>query len=270
MKVEQLNVYPIKSCGGFALESSQLNVQGLQHDRNWMIVNADNVFISQRKFPRMSQIKVTIAGSEIRLNFAGHGEIASPLEFTGKRVTAQVWRDEVGSVCHDDAINQWLSEVLQENVRLVRMATSTSRMRSKNTHPEPFATSFADSAPVLVVNRASLRAVEGELGRVIGIERFRGNIVVDTQTPFDEEEWSSLQSSEISTPQAFSLGSCYPCERCEIINIDPNTGDADPQVMRALLRVRKKLGLAPTALFGRRSIPMFPAVISVGAQVAFS
>ncbi len=49
-----LYVYPIKSCGGVALERTTVSATGLRHDRRWMLVDEAGEFISQRRLPRMA------------------------------------------------------------------------------------------------------------------------------------------------------------------------------------------------------------------------
>jgi uncharacterized protein YcbX len=56
-----LYIYPIKSAGGVSLTTGQLDDRGLQHDRRWMVVDEQNSFLTQRKFPRMALISVELA-----------------------------------------------------------------------------------------------------------------------------------------------------------------------------------------------------------------
>jgi uncharacterized protein YcbX len=54
--ISQLFVYPIKSCAGIDLSEIQLQETGLAHDRQFMLVDAQGRFVSQRELPRMALI----------------------------------------------------------------------------------------------------------------------------------------------------------------------------------------------------------------------
>ncbi|HAQ66987.1 MAG TPA: MOSC domain-containing protein, partial [Phycisphaerales bacterium] len=45
--VDSLHVYPLKGAAGFSPRSWPVDERGLRHDRRFMIVDADGVFISQ-------------------------------------------------------------------------------------------------------------------------------------------------------------------------------------------------------------------------------
>ena len=52
-KLTQLNLYPIKSCGGYPVESANLETRGLEGDRRYMLVDERGRFLSQRTHPQM-------------------------------------------------------------------------------------------------------------------------------------------------------------------------------------------------------------------------
>ena len=60
----ELNLYPIKSCAGISLRKATLTEAGLMseqiYDREWMVVDAQGEFLSQREYPRMALIQPTI------------------------------------------------------------------------------------------------------------------------------------------------------------------------------------------------------------------
>ncbi|MGB5978952.1 MAG: MOSC domain-containing protein, partial [Cyclobacteriaceae bacterium] len=56
--ITDLYIYPVKSLGGIRLESSQVTNRGLAYDRRWMLVDCQGMFLSQRKHPRMSLVKI--------------------------------------------------------------------------------------------------------------------------------------------------------------------------------------------------------------------
>ena len=61
----QINIYPVKSLPGISLKESFIEERGLKYDRRWMLVNEQNVFITQRNFPNMVFINVEIDGDNL-------------------------------------------------------------------------------------------------------------------------------------------------------------------------------------------------------------
>ena len=52
MQLSEINIYPIKSTKGIALQSAQVGRRGIEFDRRWMLVDESGKFISQREVPR--------------------------------------------------------------------------------------------------------------------------------------------------------------------------------------------------------------------------
>ena len=42
LSITKLVVYPIKSCKGTSVESSEFDVRGFKYDRRWMVIEASN------------------------------------------------------------------------------------------------------------------------------------------------------------------------------------------------------------------------------------
>ena len=47
--VSDLITYPVKSCRGIKLKSTQVEHFGLKNDRRWMVVDEQGVMLTQRK-----------------------------------------------------------------------------------------------------------------------------------------------------------------------------------------------------------------------------
>ena len=54
-QIDQLWIYPIKSCAGIVVPEAELTATGLRWDRHWMVVDAQSEFLTQRDHPRMAQ-----------------------------------------------------------------------------------------------------------------------------------------------------------------------------------------------------------------------
>ncbi|KAF8727515.1 ARM repeat-containing protein, partial [Rhizoctonia solani] len=69
MKISKLLVHPIKSCRGISLSESKVTSEGLQYDRQYLIVDAKtHKFITARQFPKqMVLVETAIEGGEVPL-----------------------------------------------------------------------------------------------------------------------------------------------------------------------------------------------------------
>ncbi len=76
--LSSLHVYPIKSCGGIAVEEWDVDERGLRYDRRWMLVDEANQFISQRELPRMALIRVRIEPDGLVVGSPGMSPLAVP------------------------------------------------------------------------------------------------------------------------------------------------------------------------------------------------
>lgn len=228
MKVTGLYIYPVKSLRGIAVDSLSINQHGVVGDREWMLIDDQGKFLSQRRLAKMCLIESRFNGNDLILHQTGHGEVKAP-RGGGKTVTASVWRDTVNAQDCGDEVSNWLSQVLGKSCRLVYLPKTELRRSSKGN--APFA--FADGYPLLLANQSSLEDFNQHLSEPVSMLRFRPNVVVESGTPYSEDTWPSLQIRQAM----FNLVS--PCTRCIIPSIDPDTGDKQAEVTDALNKVRR-------------------------------
>lgn len=67
LTIAGLFLHPLKSGASLAVHQATVSDTGLQYDREWMVVDADGEFVSQRELPRMVQIKPELRHSELVL-----------------------------------------------------------------------------------------------------------------------------------------------------------------------------------------------------------
>ena len=60
LKVKSLFLYPVKSFAGHAVSSLTVGPRGPLWDRQWMIIDKENQFVTQRTLPKMSQITAQV------------------------------------------------------------------------------------------------------------------------------------------------------------------------------------------------------------------
>lgn len=244
-RIAQLFVYPIKSCAGIALPTSNLFDTGLEWDRAWMVVSDDEAdrgrFVTQREWPRMALIQPQIRADDLVLKAPGMLTLHLSLDTVEEATTATVWRDTVKAYDMGKVAAQWFSDFLGRPLRLVRFDPEQHRLSNKQwTGDIDAPNQFSDGYPVLVASEASLAELNAKLvakGHApVGIERFRPNILLAGVEAQDEDR---LTAYRIATPEGVAeLVPVKPCARCPIPNIDPATATSSPEVLDTLQTYR--------------------------------
>ena len=261
-RIEQLMIYPVKSCRGISLTHSVVLDEGLQFDRQWMIVDATGAFLTQRECPDMARIVPSLPLSatglaELHLSFAnaqGQLELSSPVlrvnpsQESGDRQVS-VWKFEGQAVDCGHTASKVLSDFLRRPVRLVRFSETETRACNKAWTGElDGRTHFSDGYPILILGQASVVDLAARMNlRVLEIERFRPNIVLAGLPAYEEDFLRSLHVCEnllsdgltLQATNALKLRMVKPCPRCPIPRVDPWTGQvslADPAAELATYR----------------------------------
>jgi uncharacterized protein YcbX len=96
-----------------------------------------------------------------------------------------------------------------------------------------------DEAKVSIISHSTIQAIEKETGISLDVSRFRPNILLETidHRPFVEDEWlkKTIQFGEATEAPAIYVQ--MRDLRCMMINLDPATADANPQVLKAVARM---------------------------------
>ena len=262
--VDSLHVYPLKGAAGFSPQSWPVDERGLRHDRRFMVVDADGVFISQRTNLRMTLIRGEIAGDGLRISTAG-GMIDVPFPLTNApTLRATVWDDCFDVRIADPNASRMLSEVLHAPAQLVWMPDDCERLTSIKRGEPRRHVSFADAAPLLLTTTAALEELNTRLQRsgssAIPMDRFRPNVVVRGATAGADDHWRTLRIGNA----AFRVSNA--CKRCKVITIDQSTGEFagnDPLTTLATYRAE-----GPSVTFGQHMMAEASGSISVGDAVA--
>src|SRR5437763_1085801 len=156
-RVSALFIYPVKSCRGIALSSAQLTERGIAHDREWLIVDENGRFVTQREVPRLALIVPALSDKMLELR-APRLSVAVRLDHdhAGKRSTVTVWRDTLQAIDQGDDVAAALSAWIGRPVRLVRFGPAGRRLCNPDFAGAGGAhRSFAVGYPVLVISRRS-------------------------------------------------------------------------------------------------------------------
>ena len=133
VRIAALYRYPIKSARGQELQSATLCDSGFTHDREWLVVDQRDVFVTQREQPRLALLRVALreaaAGAPgLALDAPGMPTLDLASAAFRDRRTVRIWRDDVQALDAGDEGARWLSEWLGATFRLVRFGNSQSSL----------------------------------------------------------------------------------------------------------------------------------------------
>lgn len=261
MKLTEINIFPVKSLGGISLETSPIDRRGLRNDRRWMLVDETGRFLTQREIHRMSLVKLERGADRFTATSNGRSPFEFPLEIEdGEETEVVIWNSTVTAWTFDAAADEWFSDFLGRDCRLVFMPESSERsVNQKYAIKETDIVHFADGYPFMVIGQASLDDLNSRLEDKVPMNRFRPNFVVSGSDAFAEDDWKKIRIGET----VFRI--VKPCERCVIPTIDQETAVTSKEPLRTLSQYRKFNG---NVLFGQNLIAEnYGGNISVGDDV---
>ncbi len=275
--LSEITLYPIKSCAGILLRAATLTRAGLTvgpiSDREWMLVDPDGHFLTQREHPRMALIVPRLSApglgvQTLQVEAPGMAPLPIELEWPAAKSMVQVWDDRVTAFDCGAASAAWFSEALGTACRLVRFDPACARHASATwTGAIEAPTRFSDGFPLLLIGAASLLDLNQKLraaGReALPMNRFRPNLVFDGIEAFDEDVAESFRLG------AMLLKPVKPCARCTIPSLDQATGQPGPDPLDVLRSYRSKPELDGAICFGMNGIVVEgeQELITVGQQV---
>jgi len=259
--LSDITLYPIKSCAGISLREAVLTRSGLMsehvYDREWMVVDTQGHFLTQREHPRMALIVPRIKATTLELRAPGmlrlEVELGLPHPQLAPTLEVQVWDDTLRAYDCDEVTATWFSNAIGVPCRLVRFHPDVVRATStKWTAGVAASTMFADGYPVLIAGAASLDDVNEKLraaGRTpLPMDRFRPNLVIGDIGAFEEDYADFLQFG------ATVLKPVKPCSRCPIPSVDQATGVPGPDPLDVMQGYRAKPELDGAVCFGMNAI----------------
>lgn len=273
--VTDLYIYPIKSCQGIKVSQAEVTSKGFLGDRNFMLVNAQGNFLTQRDYPLLATIEVRFEDNDFTVMTLNHALSSFTFIPTleGKEMKVKIWGDRTIAIDQGDEVANWFNKVLrltgEAKCRLVKQSPHHIRpVDPKYISKSNQAVSFADGYPFLLTASASLEDLNNRLkatyphqNQTIPMNRFRPNIVIKTEQPFLESQWQKIKIGEVE----FSL--VKPCSRCIITTTNQETGERnqlkEPLLTLSSFRQFKNQGV----MFGENMIPENLGIIKVGDWV---
>jgi Uncharacterized Fe-S protein len=257
--VTKIFVYPIKSCAGIGLERAEAGPRGFLHDREWMVVDGEGRFVTQRTEPRLALVRVRLEGDALEAAAPGRPVLRVPLDRTGgPRRRVVVWNDTCDAVSEGPEAARWFSALLGMPCELVRMAAGAVRPVDPARAGPGRQVGFADAFPFLLLSEASLEGLNARLGRPLPVNRFRPNLVVSGCPPHAEDEWRRIRVGDVV------LRVVKPCARCVITTVDQETGVAGKEPLATLATYRRR---GNAVLFGQNLVHENTGTVRVGDPV---
>ncbi len=235
MRIEKLNYYPLKSGAGVGVTQGVAYSHGLEGDREFMIVDSNHQFVTQRKSPRMMHISLDTHDNHITIQTPS-GQVCATRTWNDICLV-KVWRDELKAYTQDAEINNFLSKYLQMPVRLVAFGPDSRRLANHRYTDRQVYHRFADGYPYLITSRESLDDLNHRItstGAVpVPMERFRSNIVISGwDIPYREDEIQHLRIGSV----IFAFAK--PCARCAITTLDQSTEQKGAEPLKTLATYR--------------------------------
>lgn len=241
MKISEINIYPIKSLGGVSLKESKIEERGLKFDRRWMITDKNGEFLTQREIPKMAVLALQIDETHLIVG-CENDSVKIPFEFEKSETQkVRVWRSICDALVLPKQINDWFSDILETNCRLVYMPDKTKREINAQFRQNDEIVSFADGYPFMLIGENSLNDLNEKLetGK-LPMNRFRPNFVVSESDAFAEDNWKNIRIGKTV------FRSTKPCARCVMTTIDQEHGDFDgKEPLKTLAKYRKAKDVFP-------------------------
>jgi uncharacterized protein len=259
LRLSGINIYPIKSARGIALERSEVDEFGLRYDRRWMVVDRSGQFLSQRSHSRLALVVPSICDGALRVDAPGMSTLELSLAPSPTVATSvTVWNDTCAATWLGEKAANWFSDFLGSACSLVHMDADVVRPANPAFAPPGSRVSFADGLPFLLISEESLADLNRRLAEPLPMNRFRPNLVVAGGEPYQEDGWSRIEIGGVR------LSVVKPCGRCLVTTTDQTTGERGKEPLRTLATYRKRDG---EVMFGQNAVHQNSGHLRVGDSV---
>jgi uncharacterized protein len=231
-KISDLFVYPVKSCAGVRMTEVSIVPTGFAFDRNWMVVDADGNFVTQREQSTLALVKPQLNGG-ITLTAPDMEPLHVAADAVGELVTITLFGETHGAMATTPEADAWFSKYLGGKFRLVKCDPAKLRKGGvQYPQRDDAPTSFVDNYGVLVISQASHAALNQKLPHEVPMNRFRPNIVVGGVEEHDEDYFTNARCGDVA------LRFVNPCYRCSLTSIDQQSAMPGLDVLPTLSTYR--------------------------------
>ena len=261
-KIVRLYSYPVKSCRGTEMSSVTLTPQGIEGDRQLVILKG-NKKTNQAYLPKLATVATRrIDDNTIEFSHASAGSVTHSISDHGEEVTIDFYGNSVPVIDQGNEVAELVSASIGDDVRVAALKETFTR----SVPLEEFAvvdgidqSRFVDVAPILVTSVESLADLNSRLENTIPMERFRPNVVIEGLGAFEEDNAPVLEVNGIRLVRATH------CERCAVTCTDHLTGARASEPLKTLKSYRhREGGYAGGVMFGAYMGVEGTGTISVG------
>jgi molybdenum cofactor sulfurtransferase len=273
INLEKIILYPIKSCEGMEVDEWEISEEGLLYDREWSLIDDSGAYINQKKMPQLCFIRphIDLESGIMTVSAQDMPNLVIPLNENPEDIlSVRVCGDTCTAMAYKGEVKDWFTKFCGKSVTLVRQRTTEddtrhlSQRRIKQLHVENngkgSATpredqqpnleiapkiSFVNEGQFLVINQASIDELNEKLKekqltdphvKLVTYVNFRPNLVISSPEPYSEDRWQALKINDQY------LGSVGPCNRCQMICINTNTGTFQKEPLLTLSDYRRDQG----------------------------
>ncbi|MGA2137201.1 MAG: MOSC N-terminal beta barrel domain-containing protein [Bryobacteraceae bacterium] len=207
-RVEAIFRYPVKSMGGERLEAAEMGWHGIEGDRRLALRRMDDrggfPWLTAGKLPELVLFTPRRdGGAQNELPTHVRTPEGSEMAVFGEELAAEVGR---------------------------RYGAPVQMMQMKH--------GIFDEASISVIASETVREIGRLAGRSLDVRRFRPNVEVRLARPiaFQEDEWVGGVLSFGEGEDAPAIAVTMRDERCSMVNLDPDTACAAPEMLKAVVR----------------------------------
>jgi molybdenum cofactor sulfurtransferase len=258
--LEQMYIYPIKSCAGMRVSRWPLSSTGLLFDREWALMDSNGRALRLKVAPRMCLIapSVRLETQELVVSAPGMPDLTLPLTLAPPEdqssCSVKVCGEACGGLAYEASVSRWFSEFLGMPCTLVRSSPYAEKRAARGSDGDGDATrriAFSNEAQLLLVCLASVEHLNGLIAHrleleeryeiryegqrseaYVTVENFRPNLVIGGGVAHQEDLWRALEVGDLG------LRVTGPCSRCSMVNIDHRDG-SNKEVLTTLATYRR-------------------------------
>ncbi|KAN0033985.1 hypothetical protein ACTFIV_000464 [Dictyostelium citrinum] len=286
--IDKIIIYPVKACKGIEVNKCKLTENGFENDRRWMIIK-DNRYVGQKPYPVLSTVKTEFSEDGLFLIISKQG-IEKQLKISTKQLNSNEMDPKLihsnistldnVSQCYDqgDEAAQWFSTIMNDTsgtIRLVQMCPPNLWNRNIRKHigdtlktnynnQEEYKNSLSNSCQIMFLSKSSIDDLNKRVEKTriengesltdkpkLNYDRFRPNLIINGTSPFQEDDWKSIEieNQSSSTTSTSTISTTIELKiadgnaRCPVITIDQEMGILDPykddEPLRTLKTFRK-------------------------------
>lgn len=208
-RVAAINRYPVKSMCGEALSTARIGWSGLEGDRRYAFVRGSYrgsfPWLTARELPRLLHYRPAFA---------------DPSDPAKSRVYVTPPEGEALPI-EDEGLREALAALAGEPLHLLHLGRGAY-----------------DCDAVSLLSTAAVASLSAAAGRELEPTRFRPNLLIAAEgdRPYPEDGWIGQLLVVGERPDSARLRVVRPIQRCVMINIDPDSTERDPQVLRGVVQ----------------------------------